>query len=153
MLPSRHIFFGAVFSFLIILFFPQIGWLGFLIIFLSSVLIDFDHYLYYVIKKKDFSLRKSYDWFIENRKIWLKLSKQQKKKFESGIIIFHGIECWIILVLLIFISKLFIFVLIGVLIHMIFDFIDLYRHNMPLHVKFSQIYTHKNNKNKKRFNE
>ena len=146
MLPSRHIIFGAIISFLILLFFPQIGWFGFLIIFLSSVLIDFDHYLYYVVKKKDFSLRNAYRYFIEGRKIWLSLSKKQKETFESGIIIFHGIECWILLILLIFVSKLFIFVLIGIAIHMILDFIDLYRHNLPLHTKFSQIWVHKRNK-------
>jgi len=146
MLPSKHIIIGLITALAIFFAFPQVGWLGFLIILLSSVLIDFDHYLYYVITQKDLSLRRAYGWFIKNRKIWLSLSKKQKETFESGIIIFHGIECWILLVLLIFVSKLFIFVLIGVAIHMVLDFIDLYRYNMPLHVKLSQIYTHKRNK-------
>lgn len=146
MLPSSHAFLGAISSFLIILFFPQIGWTGFLIIFLSSVLIDFDHYLYYIIKKKDFSLRNAYRWFIQNREIWLALSRKEKENMKHGIIIFHGIECWILLALLVFVHKIFLFVLIGVLIHMILDFIDLYRYNVPLHVKLSQIYVHKKNK-------
>jgi len=149
MLPSSHVFFGAIISSLILFFFPQVGWLGFLIIFLSSVLIDFDHYLYYVIKKKDFNLRNAYVWFIEELKIRKSLSLEEREKMENGIIIFHGIECWLLLVLLIFVSRLFIFVLIGILIHMIFDFIDLYRYNAPFYVKFSQIYTHKRNKKKK----
>jgi len=146
MLPSKHIIIGFLASLAIFLIFPQVGWLGLTIILLSSVLIDFDHYLCYVLKKKDLSLTRAYNHFIESRDIWLKLSKKQKETFESGIIIFHGIECWILLVLLIFVSKLFIFVLIGVAIHMVLDFIDLYRYNMPLHVKLSQIYTHKRNK-------
>jgi hypothetical protein len=150
MLPSKHIIIGFLASLVIILIFPQIGWLGFIIIFLSSVLIDFDHYLWYVVKKKDFSLKRAYGWFIESRKIWLALSKKQKETFESGIIIFHGIECWILLVLLIMISKLFIFVLIGVGIHMVLDFIDLYKYDVPLRTKLSQIWVHKRNKKLKK---
>jgi len=151
MLPSRHIFFGAIFSFLIIFLFPQIGWLGFSIIFLSSVLVDFDHYLYYVIKKKDFSLRNAYKLFLRQMKLIRRLSYEEKRKYPYGIILFHGVECWVILLLLVFINKIFLYVLIGVLIHMIFDFIDLYQNNMPSYHKLSQIYVHiKNQKIKKR---
>jgi len=109
-------------------------------------LIDFDHYLWYVVKKKDFSLTRAYNHFIESRDLWLRLSKKQKETFESGIIIFHGIECWILLVLLIMVSKLFIFVLIGVAIHMILDFIEMYKYNSPWHTKLSQIWVHQKNK-------
>ena len=146
MLPSRHIILGFLASLAIFLLFPQVGWLGFLIIFLSSVLIDFDHYLWYVVKKKDFSLKNAYEWFVNNREIWLALNPSQREKFQYGIIIFHGIECWILLVLLTFISKWFIFVLIGVLIHMVFDFIDLYRYNGPIGAKLSQVWVHQRNK-------
>jgi len=153
MLPSSHIFLGAITSFFIFIIFPQIGWLAFLIIFLSSVLIDFDHYLYYVVKKKDFSLMNAYAWFIKNRDIWMALSKKEKEKFQQGIIIFHGIECWILLILLTLISRWFLFVLIGVLVHMVFDFIELYKNNSPFYIKFSQVYTHRKNKRLKLENE
>jgi len=146
MLPSKHIFFGAIISFLIWLFFPQISWIGFLLIFLSSVLIDFDHYLYYVIKKKDFSLRNAYYLFLQQSNLLKKLSHEEKRSHSYGIILFHGVECWILLFLLTFVNKLFIFVLIGVFIHMILDFIDLYRYDMPFYVKLSQVWVHQKNK-------
>ncbi len=58
MLPKHHVVLGFVISLTVFIIFPSIGLISFLIIWASSVLIDFDHYLYYVFKKKDFSLKR-----------------------------------------------------------------------------------------------
>jgi len=149
MLPSKHILLGALASLLIYFIFPQIGFLGLIIIFLSSFLIDIDHYLQYVYIKGSLSLINSYKYHYKNMIIWSKLSRYEKLKIKSPIFIFHGIEFIIFLILLIFLDKIFLFILIGILIHLIFDLFHLYANEGVLHSKISQIYTHIKNKKKK----
>jgi uncharacterized Tic20 family protein len=150
MLPKYHLIIGAVISFILWLLFPSFFTpVNSLIIFLSSVFIDVDHYLYYVHKKKDWSLKKAYRWFVDERKIWLNLSKKERKNYKITIMIFHGVELWVILALLIFINKIFLFVLIGIFIHMVIDFIELYTIEKPLYSKVSQVYTFKKNQGKR----
>lgn len=151
MLVKYHIAIGLIASILIFLLFPQIGWFYTLVIFLSSVLIDFDHYLWYVYKKKDASLIRAVNFFYEKRDLFLKMDKKERVKYKNVIMVFHGIECWILLVLLILVHKIFLFILIGVGIHMIFDFIELYKTGKEFHTKFSQIYTHTRNYKLKEF--
>ena len=122
-MPSTHIIFGAIISALLLLFFPLIGIMGCVIIFLSSVLIDVDHYLYYAIKKKDWSLRNAYNWFLSKRDIFLRASKKERAKMERLILVLHGIECLAIFALLILVHKIFVFVLIGFVIHLLLDLI------------------------------
>lgn len=152
MLPSKHIMLGAIFTVLLLIIFPQISLLGGIIIFLSSFLIDVDHYLYYSIKYKDWNLKHSYAWFIQKSAEWKKLAPKQKEKYERSIFIFHGIECWLVLILLIYINPIFGFVLIGFFIHTIFDFIDLYARKESLLLKTSQVYVYKRNKKMKNIN-
>jgi putative transposase len=84
MLPKYHVLFGFIFSSLIFLIFPSAGWLGFFIIFLSSFLIDVDHYIYYVWKKKDLSLKNSIVWFKSVSGKFQALSKKQKDSKERS---------------------------------------------------------------------
>ncbi len=149
MLPKTHIILGALASLLIYLIYPAIGPINTLIIFLSSFLIDVDHYIYYILKKKDYNLKKAFNWFVNQRKIFLKLSPKKRENFERTIIIFHGIECWLLIILLIFVHKIFLFILMGIMIHMFFDFIDLHLTKTPFHIKTSQVYVHIKNKNNK----
>ena len=60
MLPKYHVPFGFIFAGIIWILFPIISFNGLLIIFLSSFLIDVDHYTYFVYKKHDFSLKNAY---------------------------------------------------------------------------------------------
>ena len=55
MLPKWHLFLGFFFALTLFLVFPEIEIAGFLIIFFSTFLMDIDHYIYYVFKKRDFS--------------------------------------------------------------------------------------------------
>jgi len=150
MLPKNHIIIGLILSLLIYLIFPQIGILAAGVIFLSSFLIDVDHYLYYAIKYHDWNLKNAYNWFIHKSKIWNKLTPHQRKDYERAVIIFHGAECIFILMLLVILNKIFLFILIGFIIHLLLDFIDILNRNEPIYIKSSQILVMHRNKNKKK---
>ncbi len=126
MYPKQHFLWGFVFSFILFILFPvKIGFIGALIIFLSSFLIDFDHYIYYIFNFTSFSIKKANKYFIDARKRLLKLPYEKRKEYYSGWCFFHGIE-WLILFLFlgIFISNYFIFLLIGFSFHLILDWIE-----------------------------
>ena len=148
MLPKYHILLGFVLSFLIFIIFPSIGLLAFLIIWASSFLIDFDHYLYYVFKKKDFSLRRARIWFFKHGEKVNSLKKEERKEYKEEILIFHGAEFIILLVFLCFFSSFFFYILVGILIHLSLDLIHTVYYDYN-YVKFSQIYNYIRNRNKK----
>ena len=150
MIPKYHIIFGAILSLIIYLLFP-ITLFQTTIIFLSSFLIDFDHYLYYFLKTKDASLKNAKNYFLKLKKNFLSLSPKKRKDYKRPILVFHGIEFWIFLIFLSYLNKIFLFVLIGVMFHMFFDFIEIIYIREPLAIKLSCIYVYLTNKNKKVF--
>jgi len=107
MFPITHFLFSII---PMILIFPIYKYLS-LAFLIGSYLIDFDHYLWYVICKKDFNLRKAYWWCRESR---------QKDQMH----IFHTMEFWVLMLLLSFVHIFFKLVFIGMIFHLIFDFID-----------------------------
>jgi len=121
MYPKQHLFLGLAFSLILFLLYPKIGLTGFFLIFLSSVLIDIDHYVYYVVKKKDFSLKNAYLWFINIDKKMAKMTKKQRNNFYIALCFLHGFELLIILFLLANISELFFFIFIGFSFHLLLD--------------------------------
>ncbi len=126
MRPFFHIIYGTIFSGILLLFF-HLTFLTFLIVLFSTVLIDFDHYLFYVYKKKNLNLRKAYKWYLRKGEKLSNLSEGQRKKFYTSIYLFHNVEGIIFLLVLSQISKYFYYVLIGVLFHLVLDLIsDLY---------------------------
>lgn len=149
MLPHWHVLIGLIFSSIIWLMFPSIGFIGFMIILLSAFFIDFDHYLYYVYQKHDLSLKNAYSWFIKRSKFLHSLTPKQRQQYKKPILIFHGIEFWLILVLLALIHQIFLFVIAGAIIHIACDLIQFIYINEPLYSKLSQILTFILNKNKK----
>jgi hypothetical protein len=151
MLPKWHVLIGFVISYILVYFF-NLSLLAGAVIFLSSwLLVDFDHYLLYVIKNNDFDLSRAYLFFLQKRQSYIRLSQIKRKEFKKSILIFHGIEFWAILVILSFFNKIFLFVLIGIFIHMLFDWIDLYYIKESFYQKISQIYTFIKNKKLKEF--
>ncbi|VVB78729.1 Uncharacterised protein [uncultured archaeon] len=112
MLPKTHIIFGAIFS-LIAYYFLSLDYLQSSLIFVSSFLIDFDHYMWYVNKKKDFSLKNSYYY----------LKKVRLNK--PVMMIFHTIEFLFLVLLLSFLWNGFLFILIGMLFHSVLDIIQM----------------------------
>ena len=122
MRPLKHLILGIALAVLIFLVFPSISILGLVIIFLSSVLIDVDHYIYYVYKRKKISPIKAYKWYTENRRKSCSIPKEQKGKIHFGTYFLHGIEILIILLLLgFFVSDVFYFILIGFTFHLLVD--------------------------------
>ena len=124
MLPKYHILLGFFFALFLFFIFPKIEVVGFLIIFLSSFLIDIDHYLYYVFKKRDLSLSRAYNWFLKRHKRLLSLSRKKRNEIYTEIHFLHGIEILIILLLLgLFVHKYFYFLLTGATFHLFLDII------------------------------
>lgn len=122
MLPLKHFILGLIFAGFLYLVFPKITLTGFLLIFLSTFLIDIDHYFYYIYKKKNFNITKSYKWFIKNKKEFLSLPWKERSKFKTGFCFLHGIEILFILLLLwIFVSKYFLFIFVGFAFHLLLD--------------------------------
>ena len=122
MIPTKHFYFGLILALILFFIFPQIGLIEFFIIIASTVLIDVDHYLYYVYKKKDWNLKKAYHWFYKNCKKYASLSEEQKNQYYGGFCFLHGIEILIILFLLgRFFSVYFYYMLIGFAFHLSLD--------------------------------
>ena len=133
-----HILFGFVFSYLLIYFF-NFSLLAGIIIFFSSVLIDADHYLRYLILKKDWNPIKFWNWSETQKEKWKKLSFRQKNQYKMPIFIFHGIEFFAIIIALSFLHPIFFWILLGIILHFILDFIEIIYLKNPLYMKFSQI--------------
>jgi len=129
MYPIQHFSLGIIFTLILFFIFPQIGLIGFFLIVTSTVLIDVDHYLYYVFKKRDISLKNAYKWFI-----------QRRKRFSQIFYFLHGVEVLIILFILgIFVSKYFLFVFMGFSFHLFLDTIYQIIQNERID-KFSLVY-------------
>ena len=113
MLPKWHALLGFVFAY-IVYWFTSITIFQASLIFLSSVLIDFDHYSWYAIKKKDWNLKNAYYW-----------NKALPKKHKPMMHIFHTIEFTILVGLLGFIWSGFFYIFIGMLFHSFSDIIEI----------------------------
>jgi len=151
MFPKFHVLLGLIFSIIVFLIFPFIGLLGLTIIFLSSFLIDFDHYLYYFFNKKSLNLKKSYLWFKEKGEKFSKLPKKEMKNYSLIVSYFHGLE-WVILFFILghFFQNFFYFVGIGMLFHLVLDWIYSYL-TLGRFFKISVIFDYFHNKNLKKF--
>ncbi len=124
MLPKFHILTGFIFSIIFYFVFPKIPLLGLVIFFFSSFLIDFDHYIYYAFKKKDFSLKNSYFWFKEKGKRFSKVQFKERKKYFLSFLCFHGLEGVLLFTVLgYFLNYYFYFVGAGMFFHLFFDWI------------------------------
>jgi hypothetical protein len=140
MLPKYHIIYGLIFAAIVFLFFPDIGLIGFTLIFLSSFLIDVDHYLFYAFTHKDRSLKNAREWFMKKRDKALKLSKKDRRQILQIPCIFHGIETVLILIFLSLFFPIFIYILIGLIFHQILDLLSIFHYNFPFHHIGSQTY-------------
>ena len=138
MLPKWHVFLSFLFAY-IIYWFTTITIFQAVLIFLAAVLIDIDHYLFYIIIKKRFSLRSSYEWFKIRRDKLLQLSPKERRKHKQCILIFHGIEPIIILFLLAKFFPFISYITIGFIFHIISDLIIEFKEGLA-HYKLSVIY-------------
>lgn len=118
MLPKTHIIINLIISLVLLI---GVEPLYVLIFFLSSILIDVDHYLYYIYEKKNFSLKKAYNWNKKSIKQFHNLSREEKKRHRYFVFLLHGIETLIIILILSRFFPILFYVFLGFLTHLIED--------------------------------
>jgi len=124
MLPQYHFLSGLIVSFVLYFGF-DIGILGCLVFLVATVGIDVDHYLYYVYRKRDWSLVRAVRWHTEKRKVLRDVDAKIRNDFYKGFCFLHGIEVLVLLFLLgYFVWNVFYFIALGFLFHLILDHID-----------------------------
>ncbi len=107
---SLHALFALVFA---VALYPFIGAYS-IVVFLSGFVFDVDHYIYYVVKKGDLNFFNGYFYHVPGSKV--------HEPHSDSLHIFHTWEVWLLLFMLTFlIHEIFLFILIGLLFHMIFD--------------------------------
>lgn len=142
MRPKIHLIIGIFFIAIIYFLFPNISPISLLVILASSVLIDSDHYIYYIMRTGNFNLLKCYKWFDSHLKKTLSLPMNERKKIYTGFYLFHGIEPLIILFLFgNYLSSIFMLLFFGFLLHFIVDVPHEYYIKRTLH-KISLIYSY-----------
>ena len=147
-----HLIIGLITSLAIVYLF-NLSIITGLIIFLSSWLIDIDHYFWYSIEMKDWSPMHAISWYKKSIPKWHSLTLRQREEFKRGAFIFHGIIFWAVLLSISFLSKIFLWIFIGVMIHMIMDWVDLINEGEPLYNKIFPFMVIRRNKNKKGLGE
>ena len=147
-----HILFGFVISYILVKFIGLSLFAG-LIIFLSSWMIDIDHYFWYAFETKKLNPKNAINWYIKSTAKWDKLSAKEKSEFKKGIYIFHYISFWIILIILTFFYNFAIWILAGVIIHISADWSNMILKGDSIYSKLSHIYTKKHNKYKRNLSE
>ena len=105
MLPSTHFIASTI---LVFLAWPFFGFWA-LAIYLGGFFVDVDHYLVYLFRKKDFSIPRSVEYF--------------KKDHRKGLYIFHTIETIVPLFILAVYHIFFLATFIGLMTHLIMDWI------------------------------
>lgn len=125
MLPKTHFLVGLIASIILFFLFPSLSVIQILVFLSASFLIDFDHYLYFVVKKESLNLKKAYIFFRCEHNVLSGKTKEERKKYCTGIYIFHGIESLIISSLLgYFLFPIFYMVTGGIFLHLILDWIQ-----------------------------
>lgn len=151
MYPHWHFILGITFASAILFLFPESGLIGFALILASTVLIDVDHYLEYVIRNRDISLKNAYRWFSDKFHIFKKLPRKEKEKFKREIMVFHGFEFLVFLGAIALFFEYFYYIFLGISFHLFLDYLALAYYSEPVYFKTSQFYTFIKNKNRPEF--
>lgn len=126
MFPIVHFLTSLV---LFIIVYPLFGVWG-LAVFIGGFLIDVDHYLYHAIERRVLNPSKCYKQLTaeskKNKKTFRSIKKRPLYIKWDRLHIFHVWEFWLLIVLLSLIYKLFLIVTIGLALHILLDFIDLF---------------------------
>lgn len=124
MRPRWHILSGAIFTLLAWLYAPGTPLIFLALLFFSSFLIDFDHYLASFLITKKWSLKESFEYHrlkgIEERE---EIKKGIKRRCDFHV--FHTIEFHLLLGALSFIWVGFLYIFIGLVFHSLLDLIYL----------------------------
>ena len=123
MYPKYHIILGFIFTITLFFLFPQFNIFALSIIFLSSFLIDIDHYLGHAYLKKDLNPFNALKWHFNLSKKEMKMDRKTRNMHYTHLCIFHGIEILVILFFLSYINLIFLYIMIGFSFHMVLDII------------------------------
>jgi hypothetical protein len=132
MMVSRHIVFSIPPS--LAVYFITRSLLDVSLFLSGAVLMDFDHYLDYVIKKRGLGLRKAYRYNLEQMKINLNGLNQS-----PVLNYFHTIEFFVIISVMTLVFPLFKWLLPGMLFHIALDLTEIFRKYDPKIRTFSII--------------
>jgi len=122
MLPRWHIFLGAIFTLILWLIYPQTNWIYLSLVFLSSFLIDFDHYAASVIKTGRWSLKESFKYHeIEGKRA--EAEKKRGIRRTGDFHLFHTIEFHLLVFALGFFWSGFFYIFAGMIFHSLLDVI------------------------------
>jgi len=124
MLPRWHVVLGAVFTFIFSIVFPKVQVFYLSLIFLSSFLIDFDHYVVAAMKNRHFSLIRAFRYY-DVRRVEEEENKSRGVRKKGDFHILHTVEFHLIVLLLGFLWEGFFYVFIGMVFHSLVDIIDL----------------------------
>ncbi len=95
-----------------------------LVFFAGAILIDADHYLQYILKFNDFSVKGMFDY---TSSVVSYVESENKRSPYLGLCLFHTVEFFILLSILSFYSIIARYLLLGILFHMVLDIIFLHR--------------------------
>ena len=124
MLPRWHIIFGLIFAISIWVFAPRLNFVYVSLIFLSSFLIDFDHYLVSLIKTKKFSLRDSFRYHdMKEKEANNDIKKGVRRRGDFHL--FHTVEFHALVGVIGISFAPFFYIFIGMLFHSLLDVISL----------------------------
>ena len=101
------------------LLYPLFGW-KVLLVLASGVLIDIDHYFWYICKYKKFGLLSCYRFLV------VESEKNNWKDVTGALFVFHTIEFILLVILLSFYNQLALIFAIGLFFHYLMDAIFLY---------------------------
>ncbi|MEM3405611.1 MAG: hypothetical protein QW117_01415 [Candidatus Pacearchaeota archaeon] len=125
MFPSKHILYSFILCLVFYIILPYGEIFPYIIIFLSSVLIDIDHYFIYVYRKKDFSLLNSWRWHM-----MLNKNEKERNKEIPFLHIFHTFEFILLTFILSFFFKIFLWIFFGLIFHSFLDLKDMKRRKL-----------------------
>lgn len=122
--PPGHVFFGLLFSAFLFFLFPEVGIVNLSLLFLSSTLMDVDHYFFYIYRKKSFDIYKAYKYALEHKRQIREFGIEADEEFPKYFYIFHGFEIILIAFILSFFFKPAYFIFIGFSFHLLLDLVE-----------------------------
>jgi hypothetical protein len=125
---SQHVKYTTIAAFILL---PFCDFIQIALFFIGSILIDVDHYVFYVLQFKKWDIRGMFDYYERF------LPEQIESIPYAGVCIFHTIEVFIILGIASYYYSFLFYLLMGMIFHYILDFIFLYQNKCLFSRAFS----------------